>query len=217
MAPSNDHPASVDGLKKIDVNRLPEHPRKLLLADDEHLVASGLASSLEELGYTVIGPATDGDEAIELCRSHQPDLALLDIRMGRTNGLEAAEVLFNELATPVIIFTAYCDEKYIETGARIGIFGYLLKPVPKEQLRAAISVAWGRYLAWVQQNFEIGKLRTRLEDRKIIEQAKWTIVARKGVTEPEAMKMLQMHARNSRTALVDVARSVLENGTLLRR
>lgn len=215
------HDTRHDGTEKtvtnvIDNSRIiPDHPQKLLLADDEHLVASGLANSLEELGYTVVGPASDGEQAVELCRSEKPDMALLDIRMGRTSGLDAAEVLFHQLGTPVIIFSAYSDEKYIQTGARIGVFNYLLKPLPKEQLKAAISVAWGRYLAWTEQSAQIDKLRTRLEERKIIEQAKWIIVQRNSVTEPEAMKMLQVKARNSRRHLVDIARGVLESDSLL--
>ncbi len=194
---------------------LPEHPGRLLLADDEHLVASGLATSLEELGYTVIGPASDGQQAIDLCRSDQPDMALLDIRMGKCSGLEAAEVMFREFGTPVIIFSAYSDQEYVESGTRIGIFNYLLKPVPKEQLRVAVSIAWAKYLAYVRQTAEIQQLRDRLEHRKIIEQAKWLIVKRKEIAEPEAMKMLQMQARNTRRTLVEVAKGVLDSENLL--
>jgi AmiR/NasT family two-component response regulator len=195
---------------------LPEHPQRILVADDEHLVASGLANNLKELGHTVIGPASSGEEAMALCRNDPPHMALLDIRMGKVDGLEAAEVLFHELAIPVIIFSAYSDEKYVESGARIGVFNYLLKPVAKEQLRVAISVGWSRYLAFVSQNQEIIQLRERLEHRKIIEQAKWIVVQRKSITEPEAMKLLQSQARNSRRPLVDVARGILESDDLLR-
>ena len=63
---------------QIRADKLPEKPVKILVADDEHLVASGLAANLKELGYFVIGPASDGEEAIALCETMQPDLALLD-------------------------------------------------------------------------------------------------------------------------------------------
>ena len=91
-------------IPKADVKprdrRLPEHPSKILIADDEHLVASGLSSNLKELGYLVIGPAADGDEAIKLSEAMQPDIALLDIRMPKKDGLDAAEVLFQKMAIP---------------------------------------------------------------------------------------------------------------------
>jgi len=192
----------------------PAVPGKLLVADDEHLVASGLAVSLQELGFAVVGPAADGEEAIDLCTSERPDMALLDIRMPKKDGLAAAEIVFRRLGIPVVIFSAYSDQEYIEAGNRVGVFGYMLKPVTQDQLRVGVSVAWGRFLDHVNQNAEIGDLKLRLENRKIIEQAKWLIVQRKGVTEPEAMKLLQRQARNNRRTLIDVAKSLLENQEL---
>jgi response regulator NasT len=194
--------------------KYPPHPSRLLVADDEHLVASGVAVNLRELGYEVVGPAADGEEAIELCRTHHPDMALLDIRMPKKDGLAAAEIVFKRLGIPVMIFSAYSDPEYVTSGNRVGVFGYLLKPVTQDQMRVGISVAWGRFLDYMNQNSEISTLKERLEHRKIIEQAKWIIVKRRGVEEPEAMKLLQRQARNNRRTLVDVARSVLENENL---
>lgn len=193
---------------------VPVLPSKLLIADDEHLVAAGLASNIEDLGYSVVGPAANGDEAIELCRTEKPDMALLDIRMPKTDGLAAAEIIYKRMRIPVIIFSAYSDPEYVDAGNQIGVFGYILKPVTQDQLRVGISVAWSRFLDAVSQNSEIHSLKERLEHRKIIEQAKWIIVKRKQIPEPEAMKLLQRQARNNRRTLVDVARSVLENEAL---
>ncbi|UCD75958.1 MAG: response regulator [Phycisphaerales bacterium] len=193
---------------------LPVLPRRLLIADDEHLVAAGLAANLDELGYSVIGPAANGDEAIELCRTEKPDMALLDIRMPKKDGLAAAEIIYKRMRIPVVIFSAYSDPEYVDAGNRIGVFGYILKPVTQDQLRVGISVAWSRFLDSISQSTEIRGLKERLEHRKIIEQAKWVIVKRKEVPEPEAMKLLQRQARNNRRTLVDVARSVLENEAL---
>lgn len=194
--------------------KVPAHPARILIADDEHLVASGLAVNLRDLGYEVIGPAADGEEAIELCQQQKPDLALLDIRMPRKDGLAAAEVIFRRLGVPVMILSAYSDPEYVTDGNRVGVFGYLLKPVTQDQMRVGISVAWGRFMDFASQDGEIHTLKERLEHRKIIEQAKWVIVKRKGLEEPEAMKLLQRQARNNRRTLVDVARSVIENEDL---
>lgn len=194
--------------------KIPRHPSKLLVADDETLVASGVAVNLRELGYEVVGPASDGDEAIELCRVKQPDMALLDIRMPKKDGLVAADIIFRNMNIPVMIFSAYSDPEYVTSGTRVGVFGYLLKPVTPDQMRVGISVAWGRFLDYMHRNSEIVTLKERLEHRKIIEQAKWIIVKRKGIDEPEAMKLLQKQARSNRRTLVDVARSVLENENL---
>lgn len=193
---------------------LPTKPTSVFVADDEHLVAVGMAASLRELGFDVPDPAADGEQAIAMCEALRPDLALIDIRMPKKDGLEVAEVLFAQFRIPVVIFSAYSDAEFVEASNRVGVFGYLLKPVTQDQLRVGISVAWGRYCdAMVKQN-EIVKLEERLEARKVIEQAKWIIVKRKDISEPEAMKLLQRQARNNRRPLVEVAKSLLENEAL---
>ena len=96
-----------------------------------------------------------------------------------------------------------------------GVFGYMLKPVSRDQLRVGIEVAWKRYLDWFDQHGEISELKERLEHRKIIEQAKWILVKRKGIEEPEAMKLLQKQARNNRKTLIEVATAVVESDSLL--
>ena len=190
--------------------KLPTHPARILVADDEHLVAAGLRTNLTEMGFAVTGIAADGEQAVELCKQNRPDLALLDLRMPKRDGLETAEILFGQMGIPTIMLSAYSDHESVLHANRIGVFGYLVKPVSEDQLRVAITIAWGRYTDVANQDHEIDALKQRLEDRKMIEQAKWLLVQRKNITEPEAMKQLQMQARSSRRTLPDVARSVLE-------
>lgn len=194
---------------------LPASPKRILVADDEHLVAVGLIAALKDLGYKVLGPASDGEQAIKQCRSDRPDLAILDIRMPGIDGLAAAETIYNELQIPVVMLSAYSDPEYVSSGNRIGVFGYLTKPVSRDQLRVGLEVAWSRYLRQSELSEEVDSLRERLKQRKIIEQAKWIIVKRKSVEEPEAMRLLQKQARNGRRPLVDVAQAVIESESLL--
>jgi response regulator NasT len=195
--------------------KLPERPSTILVADDEHLVASGIAAHLTDLGHHVVGPASDGEEAILHCERAHPDMALLDIRMPKQDGLTAARIIYERFAIPVVILSAYSDPEYVGDASRLGVFGYLLKPVTQDQLRAAISVAWSRYVDASENQREISDLRQRLENRKLIEQAKWILVKRKGIDEPEAMRLLQRQARNNRRPLVEVAQAVLESEDLL--
>jgi len=177
-------------------------------------VATDLAFTLGELGYTVVGPVTDGEAAVQLARRARPDLALLDIRMPRRDGLSAAMELFGDLDIPVIMLSAYSDSKSVDTAAEAGIFGYLVKPAAEEQLRACIEVAWSRFLQHVSQRSEAGKLRQRLEERKAIEQAKWLLVSKRGMPEPEAMKLMHKRARDSRQTLLRVAEAVIRGEDL---
>ncbi len=178
------------GAPWVGNRNFPVKPSRILIADDEHLVATDLAFTLGELGYTVVGPVTDGEAAVQLARRAKPDLALLDIRMPRRDGLSAASELFGDLDIPVIILSAYSDPKSVETAAGVGVFGYLVKPAAEEQLRVCIEVAWNRFLHLVSQRTEANKLRQRLEERKAIEQAKWLLVSSRNLPEPEAMKLL---------------------------
>jgi response regulator NasT len=114
-----------------------------------------------------------------------------------------------------MMLSAYSDPEYVSVGSEIGVFGYLLKPVSRDQLRVGVEVAWSRWLAHLEQDGKIEDLKERLEQRKVIEQAKWIIVKRKSVEEPEAMRMLQKQSRNSRKALIDVAQGVVDSDSLL--
>ena len=194
---------------------LPESPTRVLVADDEHLVATGMVAALTDLGYKVIGPANDGKQAIEKARAERPDIAVLDIRMPGIDGLAAAETIYNELRIPIVMVSAYSDPEYVSSGNRIGVFGYLLKPVNRDQLRVGLEVAWSRFANHIELADEVSDLHSRLEHRKVIEQAKWIIVKRKNVEEPEAMRMLQKQARNGRRPLVEIARAVIESENLL--
>jgi len=190
----------------------PPRPQRILIADDEHLVAAGLRAQLIELGYTVIGPASDGEHAIELARSEHPDVALLDIRMPHVDGLAAGEIISGELNVPVIMISAFSDPDYLRACNNFRTYGYLLKPVTADALRVTIEIAWGRWLDLLAQQQDVERLKARLEDRKIIEQAKWLMVKNRGMSEPEAMRLLQRQARNSRSPLVDIAKAIVESG-----
>ncbi len=194
---------------------LPASPKRILVAEDEHLLATNIAHNLRSLEFEVIGPAANGQQAIELAKEHKPDLALLDIRMPGTNGLEAAQVLFCQMGIPVMILSAFSDADYLAAGTRIGVFGYMLKPVTLDELRVSIAVAWSRYTQHTRLRDEVQDLKVTLENRKVIERAKGLVMQKLGLSEDEAMKRLQKQARDSRRKLADLAQSILDASDLL--
>ena len=194
---------------------LPEHPKRVLVADDELLVVQGVMGSLKALELEVVGPCKDGEEAVQICRDDRPDIALIDIQMPKMDGMQAAQVIFTELDIPVVMLTAYSDDTYLRNCTAAGVFGFLLKPASTEQLHAGLTVAWKRYLDHIDQRSQIIDLKQKLDDRKLIEQAKWIIVKRKSVSEPEAMKLLQKQSRSSRKSIAAVARAVIDSDGLL--
>jgi len=181
----------------------------VLVAEDEHLIAAGLASGLKSLGCTVLGPAVDGQSAIDLAIADPPDMALLDIRMPGMDGLAAAFTLWEVHNIPSVIVTAYSDPQYIERAQQTGVFGYLLKPVSIDNLRTTLSVAWSRASSVQQSSLRITQLEQTIANRRIVEQAKWKLVERYGLSEADAHTRLQQYARDHRCKLVEVANDVI--------
>jgi response regulator NasT len=185
-------------------------PERILVADDEYLMATGLASSIRSLDYQVLGPVSDSEAAIELAREDRPDLALMDIRMPRESGVLAAETIWNELRVPIVLVSAYSDRAHVEAAQQLGVFGYLLKPVSVEHLRVAIAIGWARATAHLALEQRVTQLEQTLTNRKLVEQAKWLIIERKQLSEPEAHARLQKIARNNRRSIAAVAQEIID-------
>jgi response regulator NasT len=187
----------------------PARPGSVLLADDEHLVSLAMTAALASAGYVTVGPAVDGEQAVQLARQAMPDIAVMDIRMPKRGGISAAKELFRDLLIPVVIVSAYSDAEQVQAASEVGVFGYLVKPVTPDQLRAAIEVAWAAYVRFVNERKATEDLRKRLEDRRLIEQAKWLMVSKRGMTEPVAVQVLRQTARDTRRSMVEVAQQII--------
>ena len=113
-----------------------------MIVEDEKIIALDLQRRLERFGYSVIGMASDGAEAIALARERSPDIILMDIMLaGSMDGIEAAKQIRAQLAIPVIFLTAYTDEKTLERAKEVEPFGYILKPFKERELYTTIDIA----------------------------------------------------------------------------
>jgi response regulator NasT len=180
---------------------------RILVADDEAIIRLGLRTMLTEMGHEVM-LASDGREALNLVRTARPDLALLDIRMPLTDGLEAARVIARKHPMPVLILTAYGQQDLIEQAAGLPIQGYLIKPVDERELAAAIQVAVARFTDAQSAAQQIAELQEMLETRKLVERAKGVLM-RGGLNEDEAYHSLQSRAREERISMKAAAEAVL--------
>ncbi|MFA6332251.1 MAG: response regulator [Methanoregula sp.] len=121
---------------------------KILVVDDEAIITMQLEERLHAMGYTVVGMAASGEDAIEKARRLSPDLILMDIVMpGKQNGIEAAKIIGEELAIPVVFVTSYADDTIIERAKQVGPYGYIVKPFNELEIKAAIEVALFRKAA----------------------------------------------------------------------
>ena len=126
---------SINGIKK-------RSERGILVVEDESIIAMNLEERLMEMGYTVVGRASSGEEAIEKAREFRPDLILMDIVMpGEKDGIDASGEIKSEMDVPIIFLTAYADEKFVERAKRVEPVGYIVKPYEERELRAAIEIA----------------------------------------------------------------------------
>ena len=183
---------------------------KIIVADDESIIRLGLKGMLAELGHETY-LASNGREALNLARTIEADLALLDINMPMTDGLEAARVIGKKHPMPIIFLTAYGQQDLIEKATQLPIHGYLIKPVNERDLAAAIGVALARFNEQQQSLREAEKLRKDLETRKIVDRAKGVLIDR-GMKENEAYQYIQHKARDGRTSMRDVAEKILAEG-----
>ena len=119
---------------------------KILIVEDERIIALNVRESLESLGYIVPAIVASGEKAVEKALVLRPDLVLMDIRLkGNIDGIQAAEQIWNSLSIPVIYVTGHSDKSTLERAKITAPFGYILKPVKEQELYVAIETALQRY------------------------------------------------------------------------
>jgi response regulator NasT len=190
---------------------------RVLIAEDDPLIALGLAERLRSLGHDPIGPACDGAEAIELAKANLPDLYLFDIEMPHVDGLEAARQLAGDgFRRPVVVVTGVDDPSLIERSIANGVSAYLTKPIDSRELDAAIGLAAARHAEFEALEAEVDRAQQALEDRKLVERAKGLLMTALNLSEQDAFRRLQLTARERNLRLADVASRIVEQQSLLR-
>lgn len=185
--------------------------RSVLVAEDEALIRLDLVEMLREEGYAVAGEAADGEEAVRLATELRPDLVILDVKMPKVDGIDAASTIAGERIAPVVILTAFSQRDLVERARDAGAMAYLVKPFAKHDLVPAIELAVSRFAELQALETEVAGLTERLESRKIIERAKGLLMTKQGLSEPEAFRWIQRTAMDRRTTMKAVAEAVIDN------
>jgi response regulator NasT len=185
-------------------------PTRVVIAEDEAIIRLDLKETLEEEGYEVVGETGRGDEAIDLVRRLEPDLAILDIKMPGLDGLAAAREISAEKKAAVLILTAFSQRDLIEQARDAGALAYLVKPFQKSELIPAVEVALGRFIeikALADQNLSLAE---QLETRKLVDRAKGRLMDNFGLSEADAFRFVQKTAMDTRQTLKAIAQQVID-------
>ena len=133
--------------------------KKVLIVEDDHLVSEMIRGMLEELGYGIAGEAEDGHEALGIIKEVKPDVVLMDIKMPKMSGIEAAILIQKHFPTPIVILSAYETEDLVKEASEAGVGAYVVKPPKPAELFRAIEIACSRF----EDMVELSLLRRKYE------------------------------------------------------
>lgn len=187
-----------------------EEPLRVVIAEDEAIIRLDLKESLEAEGYIIAGEAGRGDEAVELARTLNPDVVILDIKMPGLNGIEAARIISEEHIAAVLLLTAFSQRDLIQEASQAGALAYLVKPFQRSELVPSIELAVGRFKEISDLKKEKQELLDDLEARKVVDRAKGALMDQYGLKEKDAYRYLQKKAMEERSPMKVVAESILQ-------
>src|SRR5215216_1761558 len=182
---------------------------RILVAEDETIIRLDLKDLLERAGFEVCAEARDGEEAVALARSEQPDVAVLDVKMPKLDGIEAARRILDERPIPIVMLTAYGHQELVSRAVEAGVFGYLVKPFREQDLVPAIATARARHEELVAVREEAESLAEALAARKAIERAKGILMEKDGLAEADAFARLRRASQASGRPLRVIAEAVI--------
>ncbi len=159
---------------------------RVLIAEDDYLVSKMVSALLEELGCSIVGEAADGVQAVEMTRTLQPDVILMDIKMDGMDGIEAARLIQERHPTPVVMLTAYETEELIQEASAAGAGAYLVKPPNAREMERAVTIAMARFddmMALRESNRRLEETLSELEAtrEKVVQQERLAVVGQLAV------------------------------------
>lgn len=184
--------------------------RTIVIVDDEPITRMDTREILEANGYDVVGEASDGFEAIEVCKKYNPSLVLMDIDMPLLDGIKASKVLTKEkLVGGVILLTAFEDKKYIEMAKEVGAFGYMIKPVNEKVFIPTVEMSLSKAEEFDELKKDYDKINSKLNDRKLIEKAKGILVKQLNSNENDAYNRIRKLSMARRTTMAEIAKIII--------
>jgi DNA-binding NarL/FixJ family response regulator len=170
-------------------------PTTVVIADDHELVRRGLASLLEGAPIRIVAEVEDGDAAVKAARKHKPDVVLLDVRMGETDGLDAIRRIRTASAdTQVVVLSAFDNPTYVARAVSAGAHDYVLKSSPRSEIVDAVTgAAAGREPA---RSSPLKRVAGAMANRAVVSAAEVQLTSR----ESQALRLIAMGLSNQEIA-----------------
>lgn len=185
---------------------------RIIVAHGSDDVRAAITEALNSR-YTVLAQCGTIIELKQAVLSHEPDLLVTGIWFPDGDGIDTAIELGELRPIPCVISTAARSLELVRKAMEDHVMAYLIEPVTKEELDAALIVAWSRFEQLRDLEDQVEDLKTALEHRKIIERAKGILMAEEAITESEAFAHLRKQAQDRRTRMVDIANQILSDYT----
>ncbi|NOK62809.1 MAG: hypothetical protein GFH27_549305n232 [Chloroflexi bacterium AL-W] len=157
---------------------------RVLIAEDDYLVGEMIKGVAESIGYTIVGEASNGIEAIEQTQLLRPDVVLMDIRMPEMDGVTATQQIYERCPTPVIILTAYETPDLLEQASAAGVAAYLVKPPQAREMERAVTIARARFADLL----EVKRLKAEAEKAVQIRDELFALISHDLMTPLTAIK-----------------------------
>ncbi len=180
----------------------------VIVVDDEPLMVELLCRTLRDLGHETVATGSDGLQAVELARKHQPDLIIIDYAMPNMDGMDASEVIMKEMAIPIVLSTGRTDDATLQRARKADIHSYLVKPFHREQLKTAITMAMVRHHEKLASEAKIAELQNELAVVKAVDLAASLLMEKFRIDRRDAIEKLETAARARSCSLLDASKAV---------
>ena len=183
---------------------------RVVLADDEPIIVMNLKEVLEDSGYEIVGTASNGFAAIDLCKEYHPDILIIDIRMPGLDGLQTAKFVHEGgYVDTIVIESAFDDEEFVQKAGKYGVSAFMVKPIDSKTLVSTLKVATARSKELSSLRSEVVEVNKNMETRKKIERAKGLIMDKLRLSEQEAYNYIRGISKENNISMEFVAEILL--------
>ncbi|WPK11582.1 response regulator [Lysinibacillus louembei] len=183
--------------------------RKVMIVEDESLIAIDLQFILEDNGYEVVAHAKNGETAIELAHLYRPQLILMDIKMPKLDGLKASKIIEQQFGIPILFISAYSEKELLSYMKQDNVLGYVMKPFSEKNVLPALEVAFHQIEKFDRLNGKLLQAQHQMEKRKVIERAKGLLMQLENISEDQAYKKIRNESMRTQQEMVQIAQQIL--------